>query len=93
MTLDQRTIKVFVTSKTGITHAPSFICLKRYFCLYDLEMDCLTLQMTLSHRNNTRNGLPKLKSHENDVLHLFLASFVEKSYLTLKYLAAILFSH
>ena len=56
-------------------------------------MDFLTLQMTLSHRNNTRNGLPKLKSHENDVLHLFLASFVEKSYLTLKYLAAILFSH
>ena len=31
------------------------------------------------------------KSHENEVLHLFLASFVEKSYLTLKYLAAILF--
>ena len=56
-------------------------------------MDFLTLQMTLSHRNNTKNGLPKLKSHENDVLHLFLASFVEKSYLTLKYLAAILFSH
>ena len=24
------------------------------------------------------------KSHENEVLHLFLASFVEKSYLTLK---------
>ena len=31
------------------------------------------------------------KSHKNEVLHLFLASFVEKSYLTLKYLAAILF--
>ena len=31
------------------------------------------------------------KSHENDVLHFFLASFVEKSNLTLKYLAAILF--
>ena len=58
-------------------------------------MDFSTLQMTLSHRNNTKNGLPKLKSQENDVLLLFmfLASFVEKSYLTLKYLAAILFSH
>ena len=52
--------------------------------LFDLEMEFLTLKMTLNHKNNARNG-----SHENEVLHLFLASFVEKSYLTLKYLAAI----
>ena len=30
-------------------------------------------------------------SHENEVFHLFLASFIEKSYLTLKYLASISF--
>ena len=53
-------------------------------CFFDLEIVFLTLKMTLSHQNNTRNGF-------HMVLHMFLASFVEKSYLTLKYLAAILF--
>ena len=53
--------------------------------------DLLTLKMTLNDVNNTRNELPLSKSHENEVLHLFLASFVEKSYLTVKYLATILF--
>ena len=40
------------------------------------------LKITLNNENNFRNGLSK--SHENEVLHLFLASLVEKSYLTLK---------
>ena len=28
------------------------------FCSVDLEMDFSTLKMTLSHKNNPRNGLP-----------------------------------
>ena len=55
---------------THITHVPSFIWLKWYFCLFDLEIYFLTLKMTLTMI---------------EVLHLFLASFVEKAYLTLKY--------
>ena len=47
-----------IPRKRGITHVPSFICLKGYFCLFDLEIDVLTSKMTLSHKNNTRNGLP-----------------------------------
>ena len=34
---------------------------KWYFCLLDLEMEFLTLKMTFSQDNNTRNGLPSQK--------------------------------
>ena len=33
----------------------------------------LTLKITFSHKNKKRKGLPS----ENEVLHLFLASFVD----------------
>ena len=49
---------------------------KRYYAytcsLFDFEM-------TKSHESNIRNGLPS-QNHGNEVLQLFLASFVEKSY-------------
>ena len=48
----------------------------------------LGLEHALS--STTRNGCP-IKITWNGVLHFFLASFVKKSYLPLKYLAAILF--
>ena len=69
---------------------PALYVKKLYFCLFDLEIDFVTLKMTLSQKNNTRHGLPS-QNHENEVLHFFLASFDENSYLTLNYLAAILF--
>ena len=46
-----------IQEKRGITQFPSFICLKWYFCLFDLKIDFLTLKMTLGHKNNTRKGL------------------------------------
>ena len=62
LTLDQQnyTIHSFsgkIPCKRGITHVPIFIWQKLYFCLFDLEIVFLTLKMTLSHQNNTRNGL------------------------------------
>ena len=48
-----------------------------YTCfLFHFEIYLLTLK---SHENNTRNGLPSQNHKE-----MFLASFVEKSYFTLK---------
>ena len=80
-----------IQRKRGITHVPSFICEKGYFCLFDLEIEVLTLKMTLYHKNNTINGLPsqnhmKMTYYTCSWLHL-----LKKTYLTLKYLAAILF--
>ena len=51
------------------------------------HVSCFTLKFTFwpwkSHENNIRNCCP-VKSRGNEVLQLFLASFVEKSYLTLQ---------
>ena len=68
-----------------------FLALFVKICLFDLEIDFLTLKITLSHENNTRNGLPsqnhmKMRYYTCSWLHL-----LKKTYLTLKYLAAILF--
>ena len=64
-----------IPRKRGITHVPSFICLKGYFCLFDLEIDFLTLKMTLNDENNARNGLPsqnhmKMRYYTCSWLHL-----------------------
>ena len=63
---------------------------KSFFFLFDFEIDVLTLKMTL-YQKNTRNGLPsqnrmKMRYYTCSWLHL-----LKKTYLTLKYLAAILF--
>ena len=53
---------------------------KNVHFLFDLEIDLLTLKMTLSHENNTyKKWIAWSKSHENEVLHFFLASLVEES--------------
>ena len=64
---------------------------KGIFAYLTLNFEVLTLKMTLYHKNNTRNGLPsqnhmKMRYYTCSCLHL-----LKKTYLTLKYLAAILF--
>ena len=42
--------------------SPSFMCLKSYFSL--LEIDLLTLKMTFSHQNSTRIGYSVKITHK-----------------------------
>ena len=52
--------------------------------LLDLEVDLLTLKMTVNHENNIRNGFSSQNYTKKKVLHLFLLLFVKKSYFTFK---------
>ena len=86
--LQNNTINVFSSQNPLKTRY--YTCSKRcllkmiFFRLLDLEIDLLTLKMTLNNQNNFRNGLPSQNHITNEVLHLFLASFVENAYLTFK---------
>ena len=52
----------------------------------DLEIDLLTLRMSLKHENNISKEFfsENWNENENEVLHLFLPLLAENSFLTLK---------
>ena len=53
--------------------------LKSIFFKFELQIDRLTLKMTLKHQYEIERII-KPESHKNDVLHLFLFVFAEKSF-------------
>ena len=61
------------------------------FCLFDLEIDFLALTMTFSHKSNTINGLPSQNHMKTKYYTCSWLDLLKNIYLTLKYLAAILF--
>ena len=63
--------------KKGITHGPRCFVTNAIFSYLTLKLT-LTLRMTLNNFRNSRTGM-KMR-----LVHLFLPSFVEISYLTLK---------
>ena len=74
------------TKKTYYTSS-YFVSKTSYFYIFDLASDFSTLKMTLEQQNNTINGFFRKKSHEKEVLHIFLALFIENgnfAYLILK---------
>ena len=44
--------------------------------IFDFEIDFLTIRITSNHKNNIRN-IFQTESHEKEISHLFLASFVK----------------
>ena len=57
------------------------------YIIFDLEIDILIKRITSNQQKNTRNSFFLTKSHEKEVLQLFLALFVKShifAYLTLK---------
>ena len=54
------------------------VCFQIIFLHFDLEIDVLTLKMTLNHEKSIINGFPSQKIYEKEVLHFFLAVLVTK---------------
>ena len=86
--IEEMHFSVKITKKEVLHMSLALLVKKSYFPSLDLEIDLLTLKMTLkmtfNHQNSARNSLfnqndtkRRLTSHEKNLLHFFLFFFLQ----------------